>query len=121
VARTHPQTMRHAGIAAALLACAAAGALSSIALARSSGTAASAAYYYYCPGVAGANYGYCPPTTTTPTTTGPTIPTEGKVEICHRTSSAVRPYVRIEVSVNSLDAHQKHGDIIPAPATCPDQ
>jgi hypothetical protein len=114
--------MRHAGIAAALLACAAAGALSSIALARSSGTAASAAYYYYCPGgSAGANYGYCPPTTTAPTTTAPTIPTEGKVAICHRTSSAVRPYVRIVVSVNSLDAHQKHGDIIPAPATCPDQ
>jgi hypothetical protein len=109
--------MRHAGVAAALLGCAAAGALSSIALARSSGTAASAAYYYYCPGgSAGANYGYCPPTTT-----APTIPAEGKVAICHRTSSAVRPYVRIVVSVNSLDAHQKHGDIIPAPATCPNQ
>jgi hypothetical protein len=50
-----------------LLACAAAGALASIAIAKSSGRAASAAYYYYCPGGgAGSNYGYCPPTTTTP-------------------------------------------------------
>jgi hypothetical protein len=50
-----------------LLACAAAGALASIAIAKSSGRAASSAYYYYCPGGgAGSNYGYCPPTTTTP-------------------------------------------------------
>jgi PKD repeat protein len=60
-------TERYGRIAAVLLACAAAGALSSIAIARSGGTAASAAYYYYCPGGgAGGVYGYCPPTTTTP-------------------------------------------------------
>lgn len=64
--------IRYGGIAAALLACLAAGALSSIALARSSGTAASASYYYYCPnGGSGSNYGYCPPTTTTTTTPPP--------------------------------------------------
>jgi PKD repeat protein len=61
--------VRYGRIAATLLACAAAGALSSIAIAKSSGKAASAAYYYYCPGGgAGGNYGYCPPTTTTTTT-----------------------------------------------------
>jgi Prealbumin-like fold domain len=64
--------IRYGAIAAALLACLAAGALSSIALARSSGTAASASYYYYCPnGGSGSNYGYCPPTTTTTTTPPP--------------------------------------------------
>jgi hypothetical protein len=58
--------MKVGRIAATLLACLAAGALSSIAIARTSGSAASAAYYYYCPGGgAGSNYGYCPPTTTT--------------------------------------------------------
>jgi PKD repeat protein len=61
--------VRYGRIAATVLACAAAGALSSIAIAKSGGKAASAAYYYYCPGGgAGGNYGYCPPTTTTTTT-----------------------------------------------------
>jgi hypothetical protein len=67
--------VRYARVAAALLACLAAGALSSIAIAKSSGRAASAAYYYYCPGgSAGSNYGYCPPTTTTTTTPQPPPP-----------------------------------------------
>jgi hypothetical protein len=62
---TQSAAIRHGRIAATLLACLAAGALSSIAIAKSSGRAASAAYYYYCPdGSAGNNY--CPPTTTTP-------------------------------------------------------
>jgi hypothetical protein len=66
---TKQGAVRYGRIAATLLACAAAGALSSIAIAKSSGKAASAAYYYYCPGGgAGGNYGYCPPTTTTTTT-----------------------------------------------------
>jgi hypothetical protein len=110
--------VRYGRVAAAILACSAAGALSSIAIARSGGQAASAAYYYYCPdGGSGGVYGYCPPTTTTTTTT--TVPTEGKVTICHRTRSATNPYVRITVSVNALDAHERHGDIIPAPPVCP--
>jgi PKD repeat protein len=68
--------MKLGRIAATLLACLAAGALSSIAIARSTGSAASAAYYYYCPGGgAGSNYGYCPPTTTTPN--APPIVTAG--------------------------------------------
>jgi hypothetical protein len=68
--------VRYGRIAAALLACAAMGAVSSIAIAKSSGQAASAAYYYYCPGgSAGSNYGYCPPTTTTTTTTTTTSTT----------------------------------------------
>jgi hypothetical protein len=59
--------IRFGGIFAALLACLAAGALSSIALARSNGAAASASYYYCPNGGSGSNYGYCPPTTTTTT------------------------------------------------------
>jgi PKD repeat protein len=65
---------RYARIAAALLVCAAAGALSSIAIARSDGQAASASYYYYCPGGgAGGIYGYCPPTTTTTPNSPPIV------------------------------------------------
>src|SRR5262245_8653235 len=36
--------------------------------------------------------------------------------ICHRTSSATNPYVKIAVSVKQLRAHLKHAaDIVPAP------
>jgi hypothetical protein len=47
--------------------------------------------------------------------------TTDKVTICHATSSAKNPYVRITVSVNGLNGHNKHSDdIIPAPAGgCP--
>jgi PKD repeat protein len=69
VAAKHPRVVQYGRISAVLLACAAFGALSSIAIARSGGSAASSAYYYYCPGGgAGGVYGYCPPTTTTTTT-----------------------------------------------------
>ena len=46
---------------------------------------------------------------------------EGKITICHATSSAKNPYNEITVSVNGLNGHDKHaGDIIPAPAGgCP--
>lgn len=46
---------------------------------------------------------------------------DGKVTICHATSSKKNPYVEITVSVNGLNGHDKHsGDIIPAPAGgCP--
>jgi hypothetical protein len=61
-------------ICAGLLVALAAGALSSITLARSTGAAASAAYYYCPNGTAAAAYEYCPPTTTTTTTTTPQPP-----------------------------------------------
>ena len=46
---------------------------------------------------------------------------DGKVTICHATSSAKNPYNEITISVNGLSGHQNHaGDIIPAPAEgCP--
>jgi PKD repeat protein len=66
--------VRYARALAAMLACAAAGVLTSIAIAESSGTGASAAYYYYCPGGgAGGVYGYCPPTTTTTAPNAPPV------------------------------------------------
>jgi hypothetical protein len=41
--------------------------------------------------------------------------------ICHRTSSAAKPYVKLSVSAKQLALHTKHpGDIIPAPKSgCP--
>lgn len=43
-----------------------------------------------------------------------------KTTICHKTSSAKKPYVRITVTKSVLKGHIAHpGDIIPAPATCP--
>jgi hypothetical protein len=49
------------------------------------------------------------------------LPSNGTVTICHATGSAKNPYVKITVSVNGLNGHDKHkGDIIPAPAGgCP--
>lgn len=58
-----------------------------------------------------------------PTTLEATSPaaTDGKITICHATGSATNPYVKITVSVNGLNGHDKHPkDIIPAPADgCP--
>ena len=53
--------------------------------------------------------------------TEPLAATDGKITICHATSSAKNPYNLITVSVNGLNGHDKHaGDIIPAPAEgCP--
>jgi CHRD domain len=44
-----------------------------------------------------------------------------KRSLCHRTSSAARPYVKIRVTAAQMRAHQRHAaDIIPAPAgACP--
>jgi hypothetical protein len=46
---------------------------------------------------------------------------DGKITICHATSSETNPYNEITVSVNGLNGHDKHeGDIIPAPeGGCP--
>jgi hypothetical protein len=54
----------------------------------------------------------------------PTVPVtivEGKITICHATSSETNPYNEITISVNGLNGHGKHaGDIIPAPeGGCP--
>ncbi len=48
-------------------------------------------------------------------------PAKSKVGICHRTGSAKNPYVHIVVSVNAIDAHRKHGDVIGvhSAADCP--
>lgn len=44
----------------------------------------------------------------------------GKTTICHRTGSASNPWVRITISNRALQAHSRHGDLIPAPAGgCP--
>lgn len=47
--------------------------------------------------------------------------TEARRTICHRTTSAKTPYVKLTVSASTLRAHAKHAaDIIPAPrAGCP--
>jgi hypothetical protein len=43
-----------------------------------------------------------------------------KVTICHRTGSDRNPYVQITVDEHALEAHRRHGDIIPAPpGGCP--
>jgi hypothetical protein len=48
---------------------------------------------------------------------------DGKITICHATSSESNPYNEITISVNGLNGHDKHeGDIIPAPAGgCPSE
>jgi hypothetical protein len=53
--------------------------------------------------------------------TSPLAVSEGKITICHATSSKTNPYNEITVSINGLNGHGKHaGDIIPAPVGgCP--
>lgn len=53
--------------------------------------------------------------------TSPLVIKDGKVTICHVTSSETNPYNEITISVNGLNGHDKHqGDIIPMPvAGCP--
>lgn len=47
--------------------------------------------------------------------TSPLVIREGKITICHATSSVKNPYHEITVSVNGLNGHSKHSaDIIPA-------
>lgn len=58
--------IRYGRVAAAFLVCFAGGALASIAVATQTSDFGVAAYYYCPGGGAGSNYGYCPPTTTTP-------------------------------------------------------
>ncbi|MGA9397615.1 MAG: hypothetical protein WBV22_05070 [Anaerolineaceae bacterium] len=53
--------------------------------------------------------------------TSPLTNNDGKITICHATGSDKNPYVKITISVNGLEGHDKHeGDIIPMPAGgCP--
>lgn len=53
--------------------------------------------------------------------TSPVVISDGKIRICHATSSKKNPYNEISVSVNGLNGHGKHGgDIIPMPeGGCP--
>lgn len=53
--------------------------------------------------------------------TDPLVVTDGKVIICHATSSKTDPYDEISVNVQGLGGHANHaGDIIPMPeAGCP--
>jgi hypothetical protein len=41
------------------------------------------------------------------------------VTVCHRTGNKKKPYVKIRISKSALPAHLKHGDIYPAPRSCP--
>jgi hypothetical protein len=54
-------------------------------------------------------------------TTPVVIDADGKITICHATSSETNPYNEITIDRNGLNGHGKHeGDIIPAPAGgCP--
>lgn len=54
----------------------------------------------------------------------PTVPpviVDGKIAICHATSSETNPYNEISISVNGLNGHAKHeSDLIPVPeGGCP--
>ena len=53
--------------------------------------------------------------------TTPVVISDGKITICHATSSETNPYNEITVSINGLNGHGKHeGDIIPVPeGGCP--
>lgn len=56
----------------------------------------------------------------------PTVPVvveDGKITICHATSSETNPYNEISISVNGLNGHASHiGDIFPVPEDgCPPQ
>ncbi|NTW43770.1 MAG: hypothetical protein HGB14_04895 [Anaerolineaceae bacterium] len=53
--------------------------------------------------------------------TSPLAITDGKITICHATSSEKNPYNEIRVSVNGLNGHDKHeDDLIPSPMNgCP--
>ena len=59
-------------------------------------------------------------TSTTSTSTGTTTtPAVKKVLICHATHAKKHPYVLIRVSVKSVHARLKHGDVMPTNGKCP--
>jgi hypothetical protein len=64
-------------------------------------------------GLAGPRGALVDPTTATTTT----IPTTGKITICHRTHSKKHPSHTISVSVHAAPAHLRHGDTLGACVT----
>jgi hypothetical protein len=56
---------------------------------------------------------------TTATTSTTTTASQKKVLVCHATHSKKRPYVLIRVSVRSVRARLKQGDVMPTNGTCP--
>ena len=66
-------------------------------------------------GLAGPRSALVDPTTATTTT----IPTTGKISICHRTHSKKHPSHTISVSVHAAPAHLRHGDTLGACVTTP--
>jgi hypothetical protein len=63
----------------------------------------------------GAGAGSRDSSTSTATTTAP-----AKVWLCHHTGSRKHPYHLIHVSTHALQAHLRHGDVIPAAGnSCP--
>jgi len=65
--------------------------------------------------LAGSRSALVDPTTATTTT----IPTTGKISICHRTHSKKHPSHTISVSVHAWPAHLRHGDTLGACVTTP--
>lgn len=60
------------------------------------------------------------PSSTPPATNRNPARDQYKTTICHRTGSKKKPFVEITVRNDALPAHQRHGDIIPAPpGGCP--
>jgi hypothetical protein len=58
-------------------------------------------------------------TSTTSTTGTTTTPVVKKVLICHATHAKKHPNVLIRVSVKSVHARLKHGDVMPTNGKCP--
>lgn len=60
------------------------------------------------------------PVTPKPTKSPNPTAGEGKVNICHATSSGKNPYVLISINKNALGEHVTHGDVYPVPESgCP--
>jgi hypothetical protein len=58
-------------------------------------------------------------TTSTTSTSTTTTASQKKVLVCHATHSKKRPYVLIRVSVRSVRARLKQGDVMPTNGRCP--
>ena len=52
-------------------------------------------------------------------TSGASAQYQYKITVCHKTHSRKHPWVQIRVSSASWPAHQRHGDLLVPPNTCP--